>query len=348
MTDQQRPRRSRTANQSSGVARGRAAFAKVQDDTAKEKQQREVRNSAPRQTYRFKLKQPKAGDAPTIGMVTILDHSVDDLAFIKEHEIWANGKPNFDICINETGNCPNCDGRNLENLNDYDKPKYHSNIMMLSVVHNHPKDPYVRNDGSKLTHARKLLAVKQNQMEDIIDILEEAEEKYGTIRGVTLKMKREMGSGIDQPAIGKPQKGISPKAPHKKFAKYSEQQLVDKFGHQQVVDDKGTVIQPANQTITACDYEKEFVALTEAQLCAKWGIPAPSNDEYTQSRSTSNEDEFEDEFDETGNPVSDLGSDDDIPMDEEVPWDGEEEPVKKVDENGFSEDDFEDDDVGLD
>jgi len=292
--------------------------------------QREVRAKMYYPAYRFKLPKPTAGNSSK-SRIVFLDASINDRATLAIHEIYnpnaANGEPrmSYDTCIAESGKCPNCDGRNK--LNYYDgRPKYSSIVVSFSIIEIHPDRPYTNPRTKEVsTFSKRMLSIKANQWPDILSILEEAEYKYGTLRGVVLDMARFEGSGTDQPAIGKPQKIVTKKNPHGRFAKFSEETLVSKFGNQEKLKDDGSVYMELNERIRPLDYSKEFVYLDEAELCAKYGLEAPKSSNFAGAAGMAG--------------AAGAASQDFDDFDDEIPMGGE------VDDNGFATDEFDDDEL---
>lgn len=300
------------------LQRGGAGDEAIKKDRETQALKKEAQGKFP--AFRFKLPQPK-GSVGNESTIIILDANIEDRVTCSIHEIYdpsRSPKMAYDVCIGETNNCPHCDGRNPKNMQEDNKggqprPKFPSRVVSFTVIEHHPNRPYTNKQGVQQKSSKRLLSIKSKQWTDTMaDLIAEAQHEYGTIRGVMIKMKRHEGTGMDEPAIGKPQK--FKKDGFKKFGKMSEANLVKNFGHAAIVNDQGHIIKEENDMIRPFDYDEEFPYLTEKMLCAKWGLPLPQEEAASESF-----DNYEDDIEvgPDGFPLEDgddLGQDDnDIP-----------------------------------
>lgn len=196
---------------------------------------------------RYWLKRAESGD------IVVLD---DQFTFgLREHSVksFVNGKAvyNPERCISEWDACPLC--------SQPDAAAY--DVAFLSIL---DLRPWTTKDGKEVKYTKKILAVKKNDLaafQGLIDV-------HGSLRGLVLKMNRpdvDKSSSIGSPTF---------------VMKLEQEDLLEEFGHEARLSDKGTVIVPENDSIVPWNYDKYWPVPTRNELAQKYDIaPAPGSRE---------------------------------------------------------------------
>ncbi len=264
MTKERSRERSRAPEQKKSVGyTGRAGMERVEAESQR------IRDNQNKTylPYRYRAGWKKGDD---FNPVIFLDNSLEDAFFFHEHGVQdarGNFGRDFEVCVKETDNCPMCklaDG-GAKNIG-------RSNYMMLLSVLD--LRGYTNKDGEKVPHSRKLFAVKGLQIQDWMKILERAEKKYGTLRGVYVEIGR---SGDKEAGTGKPlpleKDWYGEDAGDVPYSNVEEDDLVAEFGHDAVMSDDGKrVLKEADADITPYKYGELFVYPDVAAMERKYGI----------------------------------------------------------------------------
>lgn len=200
--------------------------------------------------------------------IILLDHRLEDIPGFPEHNLKIGGKwGNFEICPSEWATCPLCD--------QGDRAYY---VCMFSAL---VLRPWKSKDGKKQGPATKmLLPVKSSSMGKFEEILRAAVKRNGQLRGTFLYMKRDLGNR-QSPAIGEP----SILDNGSLFDFYTEDELVESFGHDAEKSPQGKLLKPENDDITPFDYDALFKKPDVAALRQRYGgrVQAGSREEAEAS-----------------------------------------------------------------
>jgi len=197
------------------------------------------------ETWRFRMKNttainPKTGAPHNECAIVFLDQSVSDCVGFYEHLVKTGQNYSNEGCPGEWDNCPLCESG---------LKKYYVLFFTVFVL-----QPWQSKDGKRSGHGSKmLLPIKSTQFEKLKQVLDMAEQMHGTIRGVYMKMKRDT-TNAQSAAIGEPSLLDNASL----FAVYSEEDLVNNFGHAAILAQDNTILKPANDAITAINYLEEF------------------------------------------------------------------------------------------
>lgn len=177
---------------------------------------------------------------------------------MREHSLQgADGKWVTERCVSEWESCPLC---SKENVSVYD-------VVFLTVLDLTPWTK-TNTDGTKTEYqyTKRVLAVKKNDLPAFSGLL----NVHGSLRGLVLDMTR--GAGPKESASGKPTYVTT----------LSDDDLIEEFGSEEVLSEKGTVIRPVNDAVFPFNYEKYFPVTSRSQLNNKYDIaPRPGSAEET-------------------------------------------------------------------
>ena len=235
-----------------------AKHAQQEIEKAKEAQQRAG-------IYRFYLKENEAAE------IVILDRDRERLFCRHEHAIPGPGdnwkeveyitSPRSIGQVDPLENHPVCNGKTS-------KPYFAEYLTVLDLR------PYTNKEGQAVPYTRKLLCIKQSQITEFDDLFKKIQNKYGTIRGFHFKLSRFSAGGAQSTSIGKP----GP-LDNLEFGHFTEEQLIQRFGHPEIKNKDGKVIIPANGKLEPILYwaegrEKEsyFKITTTEDICRRFGI----------------------------------------------------------------------------
>jgi len=206
--------------------------------------------------YNNRFRVSKVGET---GGILILDAKLEDIIQVYEHNLpGSDGKwQTYELCFKGSGNmspvCPICKA--------YPTHKAYRAII-LTVL---DLRPWTDKNGNTVKYTRKLLAIKANSIPDFVQHLEFAEKERGTTRGVYMKLLR---GGDKEPAHGKPTLLDNGRM----FKQISEKTILEKYGHDEIKAQDGTVIYKKNALIEVGDYEKLFSYKSEAYYREHYGM----------------------------------------------------------------------------
>jgi len=232
---------------------------------AEERRRREAAAKFSSQPKRFWLPNDSKEDDYTgepkneSNIIILDDGSVEECMFaFFEHDVRIDGKGgNYAICIGEQESCPLCAAPHI------DKKAYH--IAFLSVYDQ--RGWKSSKDGTEVPGSRKLLPLKLKTFEGITAILQAHYEEWGTIRGCCIKMRRntadKMSSNIGEPA---PIDGAL------MYEHWTDDDLLEYFGHEERKSQDGKVWAKANEDIEAFDYSEIFQVPTAQELGEMFGV----------------------------------------------------------------------------
>lgn len=222
--------------------------AAIHEQAAKAQADAERRRSGTGAPLRFYCKKDK-----TIPLV-ILDHSVEEGMAFFEHNFkdsegfWSIHEP----CIKDFAVCPACKHGNS------------SYVLMLSVL---VLDPFTTQAGKEVPWSKMLLPIKTSQFNLFRQLEAAAMQESGTMRGMYLVMARN-SADTQSPRIGEPQMQDGGRL----FTQYSEDDLVQDFGHEAVLGQDGrSVLRPQDWDITPYDYTAIFHKPDVADLNRRYG-----------------------------------------------------------------------------
>jgi hypothetical protein len=205
----------------------------------------------------FRFYVPKGEECEII----ILDKSLNDVVAFYEHNLqdsrgqWSIYEP----CLKDLGvECPLCKAGHLS---------YYQMILSVLVL-----KPYTTKMGKVIPHTKMIMPVKQGQF-DLFRRLEQAAKREGkTLRGMYLVMARSK-TDPKAPRIGEPVMLDN----NKLFDFFSEEELVEEFGHEAVLGQDGkTIVRPKNYNITPYDYTKLFPPPNVKEMMARYGDGSPA------------------------------------------------------------------------
>lgn len=260
--------------------------------TAKREQKRQTEEAEQRKkgfnVFRFMVPHGEKKE------IVILDESIEAAGALWEHRLKENGKWNRYVpCIKNFDACPICASG--------DRPYYGTYLSVLDLT------PWERQDGTVIPATKRLMLIKANQLDKFYEIEKACIETHGTLRGCYLVMGR--GEGDKAAAIGEPM----PQKGGRLFQFYSEDELVQEFGHKAVKNDKDEIIKPRNDAITAFDYDELFPEPTDDQIEGwreEFGDGAP----VAGSRKSANKAwDDDDDDDESDTAPDDEDDEDDMP-----------------------------------
>lgn len=250
----------RDEKQSVGV-RGRAGLDKVDD---------EVRAARERAKNSFSPFRYKAAWDGTLNELIILDHSLNDAFFFHEHAVpnsdgrWGS---KFEVCVREFANCPLC----RINEDDHKKIGRSNYTMVLTVL---DLRPFKKKDGTKVEYARRMFVVKGQALQKWRDRLKEAEEMFGTLRGVYMQpernAKKESAVGLPAPLMDDWYGELPKEDKYKPFSIVEEDDLIENYGNKAKKGDDGKVFKPKNEDITPYVYDELFTMPDIEELARKY------------------------------------------------------------------------------
>lgn len=234
------------------LRRGAAVFEEAHAESERQEERAERRKAGLDNVWRFWLNKDEEA------VIVILDNSLDEVVALFEHNIkGADGKfGNFETCPKEFSHCTVCDR--------FGESYY---VMYLTILDTRGYDR--KKDGGAVEHVeavRRLLPIKTREIGSWKSLAEAAMKKYGTLRGITIKLYRDKGQQSSR--IGSPQildDGMA-------FEWYDEDTLVEQFGHEALIGrDNKTVIKEENADIMPFDYEKLFAPPDADDLRKRYG-----------------------------------------------------------------------------
>ncbi len=137
--------------------------------------------------------------------------------------------------------------------------------------------PYVNKQGKVIPYTRKMLCVKRTQITEIVELLEKLIKVNGTLRGTHIKMRR--GETNTSSSIGSPQVLDDTLT----YGFFTEQQLIQKFGHPEVKSQDGRVIIPANGQLAPYNYLDYFKKPDPDEQRRRYGLSMPMGSRYEGS-----------------------------------------------------------------
>ena len=213
-------------------------------------QQRREQGYAP---FRYWLPVGAQGD------IIILDNELGPCFY--EHAVPGPGndwsKVTHELCPKEYETCPLCAGQQGQ------KESYY--IMFLSII---DLRPYTKRDGTVINWGRKLLAVKAQQQNYFVRLLERCNNN---LRGTHLLMTRDAQQSFN---IGNPEYITS----------YTEEQIAQSFSHPEVKSAQdGRVLKLANADMFPYEYGRVFKRPTGEDLRRRYGGVAPAGSATEQA-----------------------------------------------------------------
>ncbi len=186
------------------------------------------------------------------GDIIILDNELGPCFY--EHAIPGPGndwsKVVHELCPKEYDTCPLCAGQQGQ------KESYY--IMFLSII---DLRPYTKRDGTVVQWSRKLLAVKAQQQNYFVRLLERCNNN---LRGTHLLMTRDAQQSFN---IGNPEM----------VASYTEEQIAQSFSHPEVRSSQDNrVLKAANADMFPYEYGKIFRRPSGEDLRKRYGGVAPA------------------------------------------------------------------------
>jgi hypothetical protein len=223
--------------------------------------------------------------------VVVLDTSLEEGFAIREHNLQgSDGKyGNYERCLADSGaECPVC-------------KKYDSNsylVLLLTVLVK--KEWTSKKTGETHAYSKMLLPIKRGQFAKFRKMEAIAQKNHGTMRGVMFYLER--GTDDQSFSIGEP----VPLDDGSAFDFYTEEELIDEFGHKAVKNREGKVIKEANEDTLVCDYLKLFPEEDEEEVRDRHGVdPEPGS--RADNDAESEEEEADDEIPMAHTP-QELGS----------------------------------------
>lgn len=218
--------------------------------------------------------------------IIILDASVDDFWYMYEHTYYnKSDKPPVKHfpCSREFEECPICEEASANQNGPYNPSAW---TIFLTVLELHDDDPYEDRDGVEHFYSKRLLAVKATQATELERIFEIVEKKEGGLRGLCLLMSRDEGKQSIR--IGKPVMNDDGEM----YSFYSDDELIDEFGHDAVVKD-GKTVREEDWDITPYDYAKLFPKPTASAIAEQTGLELPAGSAAAIQQELDEDDEEE-------------------------------------------------------
>lgn len=188
----------------------------------------------------------KAGEE---GEVVVLDHSLEDTFWRKEHNLMgADGKyGNYEPCLSDFGvTCPHC-----KTGNPY-------TAIYLTVLDTRG---FTTKKGERVEFSKKLLVLKRGQHEAWSRLERIAMKRGGTFRGACIILAR--GHSDDEPGTGTPTANEDGQILNDYL---TESQLQEYYGNDEELGRDGKVLKEMDADITPFNYEEMFPAPTEEEL----------------------------------------------------------------------------------
>lgn len=198
----------------------------------------------------------------------ILDSNIQDCPCFYEHALLnqeTGRRDLMEMCLKDTGQiCPIC-----EKFGDSYFVQMISVIVLL-------ESPYITKDGTELWHMKNLLPVKYQQQETFANLCNDT--FGGNMRGARIVTTRDANQRSH--AIGVPRPYIE----NGQVVQYTEQELLNNFGHGDILNQDGKVVREANSDIYPFNYQELFPTPTVEELRMRYGgtIPAGSTQERSQ------------------------------------------------------------------
>jgi hypothetical protein len=213
-----------------------------------------------KKTFEKKVFQPqrlwlKKGET---SQVVILD---EKLSFgRREHSVkQADGHFAPEPCIADHEPCPLCEMTDTPMIYD---------VILLSCL---DLREYTNKEGKVVKYTKKVIPIKKNDLPAYIGLA----QVHGSLRGLLLNVTR--GEGEKSSAIGAPTY----------VASLDENDLLDEFGHEARVSDKGVIIVPENDSINPWNYDKFYKNPSRSDLMTKYRIaPRPGSKEEAKEDDT--------------------------------------------------------------
>ena len=287
-------RPSNRSNNNDWMTKGSVGAETSRREVAKQAARREEMKNQKFKPFRFYLKQGESAN------VVILDHSLEDIRFYYEHNFYNQSTKNElnppELCAGDFGECPACTGE----LSPQKGHKYRYYAMFISILDTRA---YTRKakDGQpeqRVLYTRKLLMVKAGQHDQFMEVLRNAEQKYGTLNGVVLKLQRSNSSestGVGEPVIIHD---------GRQFAQYKKETMLKRFGHPPLKNKDGEVYLEANGSLEPWDYNDVFERPEPNAMRKRWGLAEKNTSGGEDSSihgsvssvSSVSSDEFDDDF----------------------------------------------------
>jgi hypothetical protein len=238
---------------------GAAGYQKAKEAMAKAEARRDMNQRGP---FRFWMEN---GEEPV--EVIVLDKTVDDFFYMYEHEKFAGKQGRHHVvCLQDDGRCPLCIAAENADKNDRDAWKFAYYAMYFTVIDTRG---YTNKDGKEVPFSRRLMCVKQSQLERFYKVMAASEKKNGTLRGTVLLLGRD---GEMSPRTGEPELFEETGT---LFDFVSEKQLLRDYTTPAIKKD-GKVVKEKDADLKPFDYKAEFRKFTPAQLAKAWDLPLPA------------------------------------------------------------------------
>lgn len=217
------------------MSKSNAGWAYTGDEISRKAKEVESKKSggSKRDPFRFFLKKGEECE------IILLDNRMEDgIAFYEHNTKGADGRWGHHVpCIKDFAECPVC--------------KHHgdsSYVLFLSCL---VLKPFTTKAGKEIPHSKMLLPIKITQFDLFRQLQESAVDEGGSLRGMSLLMKR--GTDTTAPRIGEP---IPVKG--RLYDLLDEDELEEDFGHPEIKNDDGEVFRVQNYDITSYDYYELF------------------------------------------------------------------------------------------
>lgn len=209
----------------------------IKREDERKEQQAAARASGLDRVFRFYLNQ---GDETEV--IFLDDDLSDGVAFHEHHLQDSQGKWTVhEVCPGEVASCAICNELPQNN------PSF---VLNLSVLH---LNAYQDKKTKEWRNSRELFCIKHQQLPKFKKILKAAKAKYGTLRGVVLRLHRPKGEATSSPRIGEPvpfDSGMS-----FEFVK----NLKKEYGHPAIRSQQTkAIVKEEDVDITPFDYEAIF------------------------------------------------------------------------------------------
>lgn len=234
------PARGGAAGGGGWMSSGASARAKAEEELVRQREAAERRASGLYMPFRFWVGVGEQRE------VVILDSQLGPCFY--EHQMQNPRTGRWDVheaCPKEWEPCPLC---------DHQKDSYY--VMMLTVM---DLSPYTNKQGQTIPHSRKLMAVKAQQQPFFMRQF----DRHQTLRGLHLLMSRDTQQTAQ---IGNPE-----------FIQlHSEEDIIESFGHDQIVAQDGKVLKERNTDCFPFPYDRLFQKPTAEDLRRRYGGAAPA------------------------------------------------------------------------
>jgi len=214
----------------------------------------------------------------------ILDNDIEQCPVFLEHEIIVGEDREHVLCIREIGHCSTCEKV---------RAPYYVQVMTVQEILAKPFESRFE-PGRMITHLKTLVPIKWGQQEWFRKMCRE--DMRGNMRGVHIMTTRDPAQ--KSPAIGTPRLAMddvqqADGSVLKRVVRYSEEEILEFFGHPERRNKDGKVVAQANQDCYPFNYSEEFPTPTEDELRVRFGgtAPAGSQAEIDQTWGQSGEEE---------------------------------------------------------